>query len=105
MPSIRPLGNFYRQQWQRGKRDTDPYGRIFAIVAPLCALMLIVGVAALQLVSHLSTTQAMGATQVPGTLSPRLIHSSLRGQAARQQRITISIGLRPRDQAGLNGYV
>jgi kumamolisin len=105
MPSIRPLGNFYRHQWQRGKWDKGPYGRIFAIVAPLCALVLIVGVAILQMFSHLSTTQAMGPTLVPGALSPRLMHSSLRGHAAPQQHVTISIGLRPRNQAGLNGYV
>src|ERR1700756_2591990 len=73
---------------------------LLTAMLPLCALILIVA----QHATHLETTRAMGSTKLPGSLSPRLASSRLQREADPERRITLSIGLRPRNQTALDGY-
>jgi len=79
------------------------YSRLLALVTPLLALMFGIGVSALQLA--LIPAQAAGSIALPDTLTPLIEHSGLRGPADPQQRISLAIGLRPRNQPVLNSYL
>jgi hypothetical protein len=80
------------------------YGRTTTLVFPLFALLFIIGTATLQLIM-LNSAQAAAPVQVHGTLSPLLMKSRLLGNADPQQRITLSLGVQPRDMAALQRYV
>jgi kumamolisin len=79
------------------------YSRVLALIVPLLALMLGIGVSALQLA--LVPAQAAGSVALPYMLTPLIAQSSLRGPVNPQQRISLAIGLRPRNQLALNGYL
>ncbi|QBD81374.1 peptidase S53 [Ktedonosporobacter rubrisoli] len=86
-----------------GTRKSRRYGPIAAIVLPLLALTLIVGIATLQLF-HFTHVQASGPKVITGTLTPLLSHSQLQGSADPTQRITLALGLRPTNPSALTSY-
>jgi hypothetical protein len=80
------------------------YGRITTLVFPLFALLFIIGTATLQLIM-LNNAQAAMPVQMHGTLTPLLTESRLVGKADPQQRISLSLGLQPRNMTALQNYV
>jgi hypothetical protein len=101
MPLKIPLGKLLAPTESRcGGRS---YGRIVTLVTPIGALLFIIGAAILQL-AILGHVQATGPVPLRGTLSPLLAHSRLTGRMQAQQRISLSIGLLPRNKAALDTY-
>ncbi len=90
----------------RGKQRSS-YGRILTIVAPILAVLCIIGVIALQMM-HLAPARASSAnssTTFPTARPALLQRSHLNGPANSQQRVSLSIGLRVHNQAALTQYV
>jgi kumamolisin len=85
---------------------TQPYGRIMALITPLLALLFVISLVSFQLL-HFSFVEARiprfqeRSEAIPGTLSPRITQSRLDKAADPRQRLQLAIGLRPRNQAGL----
>ncbi|HZU02757.1 MAG TPA: S53 family peptidase, partial [Ktedonobacteraceae bacterium] len=104
MPQFNSGGTLQHSPFGGNRRVKCRYGRITTLVFPLFALLFIIGTAALQLIM-LNNAQAAIPVQMHGTLTPLLRESRLVGQADPQQRISLSLGLQPRDMAALQSYV
>ncbi|GLV58686.1 kumamolisin [Dictyobacter sp. S3.2.2.5] len=78
---------------------TQSYGRIITVITPLLTLVSVMCIISSQLL-YLSAAQAENTHQlvaVPGTLSPLLKSSRFISHADARQTISLSFGLRPRD--------
>ncbi|HLZ57148.1 MAG TPA: S53 family peptidase [Ktedonosporobacter sp.] len=98
--------------WQRGHdaaipmRDPRHYGHIAAIVAPFLALLMIGGCALQSLhMAHVQADKAMPLIALTNTRSPLIASSYIQGPADLQQHISLSLGLRPRNQASMDSYM
>jgi kumamolisin len=80
------------------------FGWTITIVSPLCAILLIMVIAAYQLLQY-SHVEATGPVVLQGALSPLIKQSQLLGRADPQQRIALSIGLRSPRETDLNNYL
>ena len=89
----------------RPQEQSHFWGLLLAALGYICTLMMVVGILVLQTMTHMGITQAMGTTTLPGSLSPRVLHSRVVGETTGEQRITLSIGLHPRNEAELNRYI
>ncbi len=92
---------------RRSGHSSAGYARLLPLLSPLLALLLLISVAASQLL-RLSFAQAVDTTQTvafPAALSPRLIQSQSIGPMPVERRVTLSIGLQPRHQKELTNYV
>lgn len=77
------------------------------IIAPVIAFFFILGITSLQLLQY-TRAHAINAaplTTMHGTLSPLLARSKFQGAANPRQRISLALGLRPRNESALNSYV
>ena len=100
MPSWSPLGIGH-------KHKRTSYSRVLILIASLLAVFCIIGVGAFQFL-HFAPARAASANALvtfPTTRPAVLKQSSIHGDADAQQRISLSIGLRVPNQAGLTQYV
>lgn len=88
------------------RRMTQPYGRVMALITPLLALLFMISLVSFQLL-HFSFVEARipriqeRSEAIPGTRSPRIAQSRLDKTADPRQRLQLAIGLRLRNQSGL----
>src|SRR5581483_11309864 len=104
MPQFNSGGTLRHSPFGVKSRVRSRYGRITTLVFPLFALLFIIGTATLQLIM-LNNAQAATPVQMHGTLTPLLAESRLVGKADPQQRISLSLGLRPHNMTALQSYV
>ena len=100
MPSWNPLG-------MRHAHRHLSYGRVLVLIASLLAVFCIIGVGAFQFLRFAPARAASANAPVtfPITHPALLKQSRINGAADVQQRISLSIGLRVPNQAGLTQYV
>lgn len=73
---------------------------------PILAVTLLAGTVVLNVTTHLThAAPAAGPVSFSGTISPLVAHSHLLGPADPNERISLTIGLRPRNTDGLTRYV
>src|SRR5258708_34312654 len=84
-------------------RERKYYGHFIFIVTPLLVCVLIIAAVA---PLYFSRVQAIE-SPIPlhNVLSPLLAHSQLLGALNPGQRITLSLGLRPRNEGGMRDYM
>ena len=84
-------------------RMIQPYGRIMALITPLFTLTFVIGLVSFQLL-HFTFVEARtqgDLAAVTGTLTPLIAQSHLDKAADSRQELGLAIGLRPRNQTGL----
>lgn len=88
------------------RRMTQPYGRIMALITPLLTLLFVISLVSFQLL-HFNFVEARTpriqerSEAIPGSLTPLIAQSHLDKAADPRQRLQLAIGLRLRNQSGL----